>query len=454
MSKRNFESIRELVERIYPLHRTINSDDLVTALEIVRDSLPSEFNFQIETFEPGSSAWTWTIPPRYRVRDAYIELPNGERVARFQDNPLHLVSYSKPHAETLTFAELDPHLHYTHSRPDAIPWNYSYYSESWGFCISRNLYETLPREGKYRVVIDAEFDYSPDAGLPVGAGLLTPDNTQGTVAAGQPSLLLCAHICHPMQANDGASGVAVLVELAHRLTETPLDSPSMGIRLLVCPETIGSIAWFSRHSELPSQIAYGIFLEMLGSSGRLALQRSRQDDSRIDRIARHVMHQSRTDFYEGPFREVICNDELVINGPGVDIPCISLSRWPYPEYHTSDDNMAIISEESLRSSADIVERIVRIAATDYIPMRRFTGPVFLTGVGLWIDWREDPESNRLIEQVMLHMEGDLSVFDISQKLGVPYEDVRVIVERFREKGLLDPLPVPTRQSSPSRTNSS
>ena len=32
-------------------------------------------------------------------------------------------------------------------------------------------------------------------------------------------------------------------------------------------------------------------------------------------------------------------------GSGVDIPMISISRFPYPEYHTSDDNPDIISEE-------------------------------------------------------------------------------------------------------------
>jgi hypothetical protein len=41
--------------------------------------------------------------------------------------------------------------------------------------------------------------------------------------------------------------------------------------------------------------------------------------------------------------------------------------------------------------ADIVEEIIRIYATNYVPKRRFRGPGLLSGYGLWIDWQHGRE---------------------------------------------------------------
>jgi len=52
----------------------------------------------------------------------------------------------------------------------------------------------------------------------------------------------------------------------------------------------------------------------------------------------------------------------VLNGPGVNVPCLSISRFPYPEYHTTDDNLDIMHEEKLQEAADVIEQIIRIYA--------------------------------------------------------------------------------------------
>ncbi len=106
-----------------------------------------------------------------------------------------------------------------------------------------------------------------------------------------------------------------------------------------------------------------------------------------------------------------------MNGPGVNVPCISLNRWPYDEYHTTDDNLDIMDEAMLVEAADAAEDIVRMYASNYIPKRTFRGPVFLSGQGLWVDWRENWALNRAIEKIMMCFEGDHSVFDIARLTG-------------------------------------
>jgi aminopeptidase-like protein len=175
---------------------------------------------------------------------------------------------------------------------------------------------------------------------------------------------------------------------------------------------------------------------MLGNNNIHALQLTRQGNTRLDRIVRYVMRYKLTNFREGPFRKVVGNDEMVFNGPGVNIPMVSISRFPYPEYHTSDDNAGIISEENLIESRNLVLEILRILDNDYIPKRKFKGPVFLSGYGLWVDWRINRKLNENIEQIMLRLEGDKSIFDIAEELGLEFNDVLSYVNRFSEKGLI------------------
>jgi len=254
-------------------------------------------------------------------------------------------------------------------------------------------------------------------------------------------MLISAHLCHPMQANDDAAGVVTAVEVAHRLAANPLPPGSMRVRFWFGPETIGTIAYLAHHEDLIPALKGGIFIEMTGNEGPLAWHHTRQHDHLLDRVAAAVL--SRHEHVERDFADFPPNDERVINGPGVNVPCISINRWPYSEYHTTDDNPDIIHEPMLQGAADVVEEIIRIYASNYIPRRTFRGPLFLSGYGLWVDWRENFALNRALEKIMMRMEGQHSIFDIAQEVGLDYWTVREYVEKFRLKGFVEALPVPS-----------
>jgi aminopeptidase-like protein len=330
----------------------------------------------------------------------------------------------------MDWTELSPHLHYNEQRPGAVPWVFKYYERNWGFCLSKDLCDRLDRSARYRAVIRSEFVSEP--GFRVGVGVVHPE---GGPAPDGGEMIVAAHVCHPMQANDDASGVVSLIGLARRLAENPLPPGSLSVRFLFCPETIGSITYLAHHEDLIPQLRAGIFLEMTGSRGPLAWHHTRRGSDRLDRITTSILPEK--EFVARDFAAAPANDERVINGPGIDVPCISLNRWPYPEYHTSDDDPSVIEEGQLDEAAAVAERIIRIYATDYIPKRKFKGPVFLSGHDLWVDWRENWELNRAIEKIMIRFEGDLSVFEISEEVGLDYWMVREYVEKFREKGLIE-----------------
>jgi len=430
--------LRAILETLFPLHRTLASDGMDEALNVIGEHMPTGADYMVENYTPGSKAWTWTIPERYLVHEAYLETVNGERILDFADNPLHLVSYSTPVDAILSWGELKSHLYYDEKRTWAIPWLFKYYDRNWGFCLPKEVYDQLPSDISFHAVIRSEFVSNSEKGFRVSSGVIHPQGG-ADLAAGE--ILISSHVCHPMQANDDLAGVVTAIGLAHRLVENPLPAGSMSVRFWFGPETIGTIAYLAHHEELIPRLKGGIFIEMTGNRNQLAWHHTRQQDHLLDRVASFVFDEY--PHPERPFGSAPANDERVINGPGVNIPCISVNRWPYEEYHTSDDNPEIIHEDMLQGAVDEIEKIVRIYASNYIPERTFRGPVFLSGHGLWVDWRDNWELNRAIEKIMMSFEGEHSIFDIAQDVGLDYWEVRAYVEKFFAKGFVKSIPIPS-----------
>ncbi len=432
-------SLKDILAEIIPMHRTLASDGMDTALELIGSYLPENANFTIESYKPLTPVWTWYVPERYIVRRAYLETEDGQKVVDFKDNNLHLLSYSLPTDKILTWEELEPHLYYNKERPHAIPWKFKYYDRDWGFCLSKNLFDTLPRDKKYHAVIDVEFNTNANPGFKVATAVIHP---QGGPSASAGEIFVMAHVCHPNQANDDAAGVVTAIEIARRLAANPLPAGSMSVRFWFGPETIGTISYLAHHEGLIPSIKGGIFIEMTGNNNTLALQHTRQHDAILDRVGQYVLKKRGGEFREGTFADVIANDERVVNGPGINIPCISVTRYPYPEYHTTDDNLSIMHEEKLMEAAEVIEEMIRIYGSNYLPKRKFRGPVFLSGHGLFVDWQTNWALNRAIEKMMMRFEGKQSVFEIVDELGLEYWDTRAYIERFRGKNLIDALPMP------------
>jgi aminopeptidase-like protein len=289
---------------------------------------------------------------------------------------------------------------------------------------------------EYRVFIDSEFS---EGELELGVWTLP--------GASRREILLLAHLCHPFMANDDLSGVAVLAAVHRRLAAKPRRYT---YRFLVGPETIGSLAYLSAHEQLIPRLAQGLFLEMLGHDDAFSLQRSRQEDSPLDLALELALAARGEPFRTGGFRRVVRNDEGVVNGPGVEVPCPSLSRaapWseggaPFPQYHTSADTPDILDQGRLEEAAEVVLDALEMVEADYLPVRRFRGPVFLSRYGLWVDWRSDRELNAKQDEVLHLLEGDLSLLQIARRLELDFWVLHGWLEEFRRHGLLDARPEP------------
>jgi len=208
---KNYTSLKSILAEFYPLHRTLASDDQDKTLAIIGSYMPDSSNYTIETYTPLERAWTWRVPERFVVHEAYLEIEGGERVVDFKNNPLHIVSYSLPVDKTLSFEELQPHLHFNEKRPHTIPWVFKYYDRVWGFCLSKNVFDKLPRDKKYRAVIKSDFITDPKLGFKIATAVIHPEGGPNPSAG---EIVIQAHTRHPMQANDDGAGVVSAIDLA------------------------------------------------------------------------------------------------------------------------------------------------------------------------------------------------------------------------------------------------
>ena len=182
-----------VIEDLYPICRSITGDGLRSTLRYLQNDVP----FELVEVPTGTEVFDWTVPREWNIKDAYVKDSTGARVIDFTKSNLHVVNYSVPVRQTMSLAELRPHLHTLSEQPEWIPYRTSYYQETWGFCLAHSDLLAL-QDGDYEVCIDSSLE---DGHLSYGEYLLHGET--------ENEVLISCHACHPSLANDNLSGLAV-----------------------------------------------------------------------------------------------------------------------------------------------------------------------------------------------------------------------------------------------------
>ncbi len=242
--------------------------------------------------------------------------------------------------------------------------------------------------------------------------------------------------------NDDLTGVVVGVEVVRAL-QARLDR-RYTYRLLILPETIGSVAYLSHNEHLIPDMVGGLFLEMLAGDRPLALQESFLPDSWPDRCLRSALLGLASEAWSAPYRQVINNDERQFNAPGVRVPMLSIARvkqrasptWPFPEYHSSFDNPALAKPEQLADSLRVVLGLIDAWEHDRYVVNQFKGEIFCSGYGIWVDYTVNPEGHRRLFEIMERCDGARTVSDIAVELGISFQAVWDVVGLLHSKELV------------------
>lgn len=409
----------DLLKSLYPLHRTINHNDNIIALNYIQEYIDSS-DFNILEYEPGMDILDWNVPERFKVNYAYLKDEDDNIIIDFDDNILHLVSYSVSINKVINFDELKNHLYFDKYNEDAIPWIYKYYDETWGFCISKKQYDSLDKNIKYKVDISTSFENKP---MVLGELLL-----KGKF---EKEILIVVDICHPNQVNDSISGAVIAAKIAKKLQNLKLIN---SIRFLFVPEGIGTIAWLSNN--LNKDILYALTFDCLGNNNNLKFQHTLYADSYIDYVAKHNLNKN---YDLASFREFMANDELYLSVSGVDIPAASFTRAPFKEYHTSADTPDMIDENILIDTYNIIEDIITKTVLDYIPKQKKVGFIFLSKYKLW--GHKEQNEPYYLKKVFQLLNGNHSVFEISSILNIDYYELHKILDNIIKLDLVEQLPI-------------
>jgi aminopeptidase-like protein len=399
-----------VIEDLYPICRSITGDGLRSTLRYLQNDAPLEL-VEVPT---GTQVFDWTVPREWNITDAYVKDSTGARVIDFAKSNLHVVNYSVPVRQTMSLAELRPHLHTLPEQPDLIPYRTSYYQETWGFCLAHRDLLALA-DGEYEVCIDSSLE---DGHLTYGE-LLLPGETEDEV-------LISCHACHPSLANDNLSGLAVGSRLAKYLGPLALR---YSYRFVFAPGTIGAIAWLAQNQASTARIKHGLVLTGLGDPGASTYKRSRRGDAEIDRVVAVVLAaagdgSSVVEFTPNGY------DERQYCSPGFDLPVGCLMRTPwgrYPEYHTSGDNLDFVRPDALADSFFKLLSAITILEENrtYVNQSPYGEPQ-LGRRGLYRHLGGDSET-QVDEQALLWVlngsDGRQSLLDIATRAGLPFESI-------------------------------
>jgi aminopeptidase-like protein len=415
-----------LIEELFPICRSITGDGVRETFRVLQDHI----GLEVKEVASGTKVFDWTIPHEWNIRAAYVARLDGARIVDFADNNLHIVQYSRPLDEVMPLSDLRSHLHTLPDQPDWIPYRTSYYADNWGFCLRhRDLLQLC--DERYRVVIDA--DLAP--GHLTYGELFIPGSSEETV-------LFSCHVCHPSLANDNLTGIAAATMLARHIGTL---APRHSYRFLFIPGTIGSLTWLCRNEDLAPRIAHGLVLSCLGDTGPMTYKQSRRGNAAIDQIVAHVLRQSAPNHSIRLF-EPYGYDERQYCSPGFNLPVGCLMRTPngeYPEYHSSADNLSLLSAESLAHSLSVLQQIVGvIEGNDTYRSRNPKGEPQLGRYGLYgpIGGQRAVGYNQLALLWVLNLaDGGHSLLDTAERAKMSFSDVRAAADALLAVGLIEPV---------------
>lgn len=414
----------QLAEKLFPICRSITGNGVRQTLEILKSEYDGLHIYEVPS---GTRVFDWTVPREWNICDAYIEDSHGGRVIDFKENNLHVLGYSLPMDGTLSLEELKKIIYTQPEQPDVIPYVTSYYQERSGFCMSENQKNSL-KEDTYHCVIDSDLK---NGSLTYGEVILPGETAK--------EVLLSTYLCHPSMANNEVSGPVVAIELVKWLAS--LKKRRYTYRIIFIPETIGSITYLSRNLDIMKKnTVAGFLLSCVGDNRTYSMVETKYGNTLTDRLLKNILQYHYPDYklYDYLQRG---SDERQYNAPGVDLPVCAVCRskyGEYPEYHTSADDLSLISEEGLQGTYKLMKKCILALEYNYYYRVNCLCEPQLGKRGLYptISQKGTYDDVAAMLDFIAYADGQNDLIDISDRIQVSVEVLIPIIEQLMEKKLI------------------
>lgn len=420
------ESMYALAEELFPICRSITGNGVRQTFEILKRFCPELKLYEVPS---GTQVFDWTVPKEWNIRGGYLEDEQGSRIVDFADSNLHVLGYSAPIDVQMSLEELEEHLYTMPGQPELIPYTTSYYRERWGFCMSQKQKDKL-KPGCYHAVIDSDFS---EGSLTYGE-LMIPGETE-------EEIFLSTYICHPSMANNECSGPALLVHLANWIKALP--ERRYTYRLIFVPETIGAITYLSRNLDAMKQkVIAGFNLTCVGDDRTYSLVSSRYENTLADRALNCILRNHYPDYKKYSYLKR-GSDERQYQAPGVDLPvvCFCRSKYhEYPEYHTSADDLSIISPKGFQGSYDVMTKCIEaLEYNQYYEVTCLCEPQLgKRGLIPTVSSKDTSleQQAQNIKNIVGYADGKLDLFELSEIIKVPTDKLIPLLKRLLNAKLL------------------
>ena len=408
---------------LFPINRSLSGDGVRQTLQYIKNIIPE---LEVNEVPSGTKCFDWTIPQEWNCNDGYIIDPDGNKICDFKTNNLHIVGYSTPIDSEIELEELIEHLYYLEEQPTAIPYITSYYSPRWGFCLSFNEFQKL-KKGTYKVKINSELK---DGNLTYGEIKLKGES--------EKEIFLSTYVCHPSMANNELSGPVVTTALVNFIKS--LEGRKYSYRIVFIPETIGSITYISRNiDDMKKNIIAGFNITTIGDDRSYSYIPTRYGNTLSDKVSKHVLQD--IDYVEYSFLDR-GSDERQYCSPGVDLPIATICRTKYgvyPEYHTSLDDLTVISPSGLYGGYEKIKKAIELLEkNNYYKVNVLCEPQ-LGKRGLYptISTKTSTDIVRTMMDFIAYADGNNDLIDIANIIGVQAGELFDIVDKMKAAKLIE-----------------
>ena len=83
---------QQLLKKLFPICRSITGKGIHTSLKILKNH---NKKIKIKYFKTGKNVFDWQIPSEWNIKNAYVKDSKGTKLINFEQNNLHVISYSK-----------------------------------------------------------------------------------------------------------------------------------------------------------------------------------------------------------------------------------------------------------------------------------------------------------------------------------------------------------------------
>ena len=417
--KFNFK-IMKWANDLFPICRSLTGEGNRKTLRYIKKI---NRNFKIKNFKSGEKFYDWKIPLEWKIKNAYIKDKLGLKIIDFKKNNLYVLNYSTPIKKRLNFSRLKKNIFTLKKSPSLIPYATSYYKRRWGFCMEYKKFKNFRNNQKFDVLIDSKhfkgkMDY---------AELVIKGKSKKTI-------LICSYICHPSLANNELSGPLVLTALSKILKPSKYT-----IKLLLIPETIGAIAYIKKNLNfLRQNLVAGINISCVGDKGKFSLISSLSENTYADKISLRIL--KKRNFKKYSFLDRGSN-ERQFGCQNLNLPFVTICRsrfGDYKQYHTSADNLKILSEKNLRESTILIRDIIYEIQKNRIFLKNTTCEPFLTKYNL-VNLIGGPKKNRYfqeIQNIVAYAGKDFDIKELSIKLKINFKKVLEIIMKLKKIRIL------------------